>query len=204
MKYFLDISDADTAEEYEEVIENLLFANDCSFALQQIVSLKDEESRVINQESINVSTFVFSAFVDMELLHDDNGLPLMSVTLQFEDVAQMLQAIKMWQNKNERGTQRFENGQTAKERANDYYIKMNLMNMELENDRVYIMSFVNPVSMMKLSENNTLAFAVALEDIQFGIEYMTVEQVEYEAFLEKESEKGQENKKIDDTDLYIS
>ena len=179
MRFYLDITDDKCVEEYKRVKENLSQAQNCYFSLKQLVVYKGENGKTQKQGSLDILSFPFKA--DLKILTDcSDDFSFLSVLIKFEDNAQALQALNLWEVKCKRGQQRLEKGQTDEERENDYFIEIAMINMDLKNEKMYVLSVVKPLALSLVNEtDNEVECRVRTENIAFGAENATIEQIDY-------------------------
>lgn len=152
----------------------------------EIQSVDIQQAAADSVNTINVS----GNLVYAELLEPEEPL-------NDDTVLNNLKKIKaMWQAVLNRSTVLFLQGKPC-----DYRITIDLICAELENNKVYCISFFNPTFMA--SEDHGISLAVPLENLMFGIEEMTLQEIEYEEeVMEAEGRLPYDDEGDDEDDGY--
>lgn len=108
------------------------------------------------------------------------------LTLQTDDMVQIQRIKSMWTAMLQRSTEARLQG-----RANDFALVIDVVHQELENSLVYTLSFIQPVFV--LAEDNSITLAFTVDNMCFGKETITLEEIEYDKMLENERLKGMED-----------
>lgn len=166
----LRIIEANETEELSELRTVLQKTQLCDAVatLKQFLTLRDGTMNnvEVKQETTPVETTVFL---------DDN---LVRVTLKatIDKSKDILRLRSMWDIALQRGTQKALEG-----KPNDYAVVLDLVKPELEDSRVYVLSFFRPLFMS--TEEDELVLLFDASSAYFGIEEMTLGEVEYEEEL---------------------
>lgn len=163
----LSAVNANTDEQLAELSECLKKTKDCEIVatLRQFAeSTNGDVHEVEVQQITTVSKNVINVNGDMVYveLSEKNG--------SLNDLKKIR---TMWQAVLNRGTVRFLQGN-----ANDYGITIDLICSELENSRAYVISLFNPTFMA--GEDHGISLALSLDSFAFGVERVTLSEIEYE------------------------
>lgn len=184
----LRIIEANSTEELADLKTVLQKTSLCDavVTLKQFMTLRDGS---MNNVEVKQETTPVEAVVYM----DDN---LVRVTLKAtEDKSKdILRLRSMWDIALQRGTQKALEG-----KPNDYAVVLDLVKPELEDSRVYVLSFFRPLFMSTEEEGLVLLFDA--ESVYFGIEEMTLDEIEYEEELMAESDADERDAGVAD-DYY--
>lgn len=122
------------------------------------------------------------------------------LTLQTDDIVHIQRIKSMWTAMLQRSTEARLQGRT-----NDFALVIDVIHQELENSLVYTLSFIQPVFVS--AEDNSITLAFTVDNMCFGKETLTLEEIEYETMLENERLKGAEDydsSEFSETDEFIS
>lgn len=119
------------------------------------------------------------------------------LTLISSNKAELKKIKSMWETVLRRGTQ------TALEsKQNDYALVIDLIKQELQYNTVYTLSFTQPVFVSREDDNRSTGLAEFMlvfkaDHVYFGIENLTLDEIEYGMSLNREREIGNYNSDID-------
>lgn len=108
------------------------------------------------------------------------------LTLQTDDIVHIQRIKSMWTAMLQRSTEARLQG-----RANDFALVIDVVHQELENSLVYTLSFIQPVFVS--AEDNSITLTFTVDNMCFGKETITLDEIEYEKMIENERLKGMED-----------
>lgn len=173
----LSAVNANTKEQLAELSECLKKTKSC----EVVATLKQfAESANGKVQSVDIQTVTA---VSKNLINVNDGLVYAELSEREGSLNDLKKIRSMWQAVLNRGTTCFMRGE-----ANDYGIAIDLICSELENGKVYCVSFFNPSFMA--GEDRGISFATPIEQFMFGIEELSLSEIEYEEELRAESGYG--------------
>lgn len=187
-----NLKDADnqvTLDELKEVL-NKCQKSDCVSTLKKFLQRADGS---LNQ--MDLQQKVLNGISAAIYLNDD----FIYVTINADSAADLKSIKAMWETMLQRGTEC-----TLKGETNDYALVVDLIHQELENNTVYTLSFVQPV--FASLEDDSVMLAFGFDNIFFGKETLTLDEIEYTEETEKdmyEYDDIAEESQFNDTDEFI-
>lgn len=189
----LSAINANTPEQLAELSECLKKTQSCN-----VVATLKQFAENINGEvtSVDIQTV---ATVSKNIVNVCDGLVHAELTEREGSINELKKIRAMWQAVLNRSTVCLLRGE-----ANDYGITIDLICSELQNGKVYCISFFNPQFMA--AEDKGISLAGSLENFVYGVEKLSLAEVEYEEELRKMSDEGMtytdmdEEEETDETD----
>ena len=163
----LSAVNANSNEQLAELSECLKKTQSCDV----VATLKQfAESANGEIQSVDIQTVTT---VSKNAINVNDGLVYAELTEREGSINDLRKIRSMWQAVLNRGTVKFLQGA-----ANDYGITIDLICSELENSKVYCLSFFNPNFMS--GEDRGISLAVPIEQFMYGIDSVTLSEIEYE------------------------
>lgn len=163
----LSAINANTERQLAELSECLKKTQNCDVVATLKQFAEGADGKVTSVDIQTVST------VSKNAVNVNEGLVHAELTEREGSINELKKIRAMWQAVLNRSTVRFLRGE-----ANDYGINIDLICSELENGKVYTISFFNPIFMA--GEDRGISFATPLDQFMYGIESVTLSEIEYE------------------------
>ena len=187
----LSAINANTEKQLSELSECLKKTQSCDVVATLKQFAESGDGKVTSVDIQTVST------VSKNAINVNEGLVHAELTEREGSINELKKIRAMWQAVLNRGTVRFLRGE-----ANDYGITIDLICSELENSKVYCVSFFNPSFMA--GEDRGISLAVPIDQFMYGIENVTLSEIEYEeeqqAMAERKSGNGYNGSTYTDMD----
>ena len=155
----------------EDELENLKTVLSKTSQCDAIATLKQMLERndgTFNQQEIE--NVVVSPAKNLIYINERDGLAYL--TISSSDTPQLKKVGYLWETMIKRGDLNYQKG-----KLNDYVVTVDLIAAELEKERVYTLSFLNPI--FRSDEDGSLQLVFKLSNIFYGIEHVTVDEIEY-------------------------
>lgn len=163
----LSAVNANSQERLDELALCLKKTKECSVVatLRQLAESANGEVQSVDIQSVATEA--------QNLINVEGDLVYAEISEKNGSITDIKRIRAMWQAFLNRGTVRFLKGE-----ANDYCITIDLIKSELEDSKAYCLSFFNPEFMA--GEDHGISLATRFEDFNFGIEDVTLSEIEYE------------------------
>lgn len=168
----LSAVNANTQEQLDELALCMKKTKECTVVatLRQVAESASGEVQSVEIQSVTAEC--------QSVINVEGDFVYAEITEKNGSINDIRRIRALWQAFLNRGTVRFLKGE-----ANDYCITIDLIKDELEISKVYCVSFFNSTFMA--GEDHGISIATKFEDFNFGVDDVTLSEVEYEEELER-------------------
>lgn len=164
----LSIAHITDEKELEDLNAVLSKTSECD-TIATLKQMLERNDGTFNQQDLD--NVVVAPAKNHIFINERDGLAYLTITSS--DKPQLKKVGYLWETMIKRGDTNYKKG-----KLNDYVVTVDLIYAELEKERVYNLSFLNPV--FRSEEDGSLQLVFKLTNIFFGIERVTLDEVEYQ------------------------